>query len=164
MDLRIENVLRKSEWVARVSAVLHDALIERRDVSDVRSREFRLNVDRVCYERAERGRLLWSIPIWRYPSVSASLSIAPVERVEDARRQAKDIGEPELLLSLDIDARSNSLRLESSFGLIHVQLGLDACLSVSDTGTAAGGVAMRELIGRVIDPDLVAEVCAARVV
>jgi hypothetical protein len=47
---------------------LHDAYFKPEDiVFDTEKRCYTMDIERVCYERAERGKVLWIIPVVRYP-------------------------------------------------------------------------------------------------
>ena len=43
---------------------------------------FTIDLERVCYERAELGKVLWFIPVIRYPWILSRLTMTGVEDVE----------------------------------------------------------------------------------
>ena len=163
MNIKIKDVITKPEWIEKLGVFLHDSEIDRDRRWDKTQKEFEIAVTRIHYEGAQYRRLLWCIPIWRYHTISAKLVIAPVEDVSDKRREGRGVGEPELLLFIEL-LSERVLEIESSFGITRLTLGSGAYMEARDVGVPLPKARIINLFRRIVDPKLVEQISRASVV
>ena len=71
------------ENIPIMDGYLHDSYFKPKEMSfDEDKRCFAMNLERVCYEKAESGKVLWFIPVIRYPGILSRLTIYGVESME----------------------------------------------------------------------------------
>ncbi len=62
---------------------LHDSYFKPEDIEfDAKKRCFSINLERVYYERAKRGKFLWLIPVVRYPWIQSRVTIKGVSKMD----------------------------------------------------------------------------------
>ncbi len=127
MKIMNQKLRAKALDIPLLSDYLHDANISINDISyDEVSKKFKLSLQRIAYESGQEGKMLWLIPVTRYPIIESILSVLDVKKMEMKWLDGAfkdDAGYPHQLLEITLD--NSILSLSSDMFIIY--------LSVSDS-------------------------------
>jgi len=113
---------------------LHDSYFKPDDVVfDADKRCVAMDIERVFYEGAERGKVLWFIPVIRYPYIRSRIIMTGVEKTEQKRKNRGVDGPDGKHLLMDIEQKSeNTIELGSTHLRITLTVAPDFELTVVD--------------------------------
>ena len=90
-----------------LSGYLHDAYFKPEEIAfDATKQCFTMNLERVYYEGAERGKFLWLIPVVRYPWIQSHITMIGVQQMDRKWQDQGVDGPDDKQLLMDIEQRS----------------------------------------------------------
>ncbi|MCC6547947.1 hypothetical protein IT570_12345 [Candidatus Sumerlaeota bacterium] len=119
-----------------LSGYLHDALFVPCAVKhDAERQHLRVPLERICYERAERGRFLGLCPIVRFPWIESVLCFTAVRAVEEkwVKRRKRDPGERQMLLEMGC-LKSDVVAIEADELHLVVTVSPETTIGIDDIG------------------------------
>lgn len=97
---------------------LHDASFTPGGIAmDFQTERFSLDLERICYEKGEKGKALFLIPVIRCPWVASRLTVTGVLKVEEEWIDRKLDGPNDIHVLMDIEKKGNDTLEISSEGL-----------------------------------------------
>lgn len=113
---------------------LHDSYFKPEDIAfNADKRCFTMDIERVCYERAERGKVLFFIPVVRYPWIRSHITMTGVESVSQKRHDRGVDGPDKKQMLMGIEHKSdNNIALGSSHFKITLTIAPDFELTLVD--------------------------------
>lgn len=101
---------------------LHDAYFKPDDIAfNADKRCFTMDIERVCYERAMRGKVCFLIPVIRYPWIHSHITMNGVESVNQKWNDRGVDGPDNKQLLMDIENKSGNIIV---FGSTHLRITL----------------------------------------
>jgi hypothetical protein len=143
MELRAEGLEAIGAALPRLVEALHDADVADRPVLH-QGGVCELPLGRIGMERPTRRGWFLIFARTDYPAVPGLLRMEGVLELSDSRRAARDAGEPEILLSVDLDT-DGVLVIETDFGVLRARLAPDCVLEYRDTGPPGKRTALTDL-------------------
>lgn len=132
---RKKNMIKASlEDIPILDGYLHDSYFKPDEVKfDSDKRCFAMDLERVCYERADPGKVLWFIPVIRYPWILSHLTMRGVEEIEQKVVSSRLDGPDGKQQLMDIVQKSdNHIELGSHGTKITLTLSSDFVLTLED--------------------------------
>ena len=122
------------EGIPILGGYLHDSYFKPDEVMFAADKRcFTMELERVFYERAERGKVLWLIPVVRYPWIQSHLTMTGVDNVEQERKNKGVDGPDNKQLLMDITQKSDSIiELGSTHFRITLTIASDFALTIVD--------------------------------
>jgi len=120
--------------VPLLDGYLHDASFVPNDLEfDADAKTLRLPLDRICYEKAERRKVLLVFPVICFPGVECLLTITNVRDVVQNWKRGKPQDPDDLHTLLDLVHENHVLELRSDALVIRVTVSPDTGILLQDT-------------------------------
>jgi len=125
--------------VPLLAGYLHDAEFSVSDlVLDRERKTLALTLLRVCYEKPEKGRFLWVLPVIRHPWMKSRLTLTGVQSVAQQDLRGASQGEPCMLLDI-VQPAMTTLELQATTALIRAEVSSDTGILIEDLGEPREG-------------------------
>ena len=159
MQLTVRQVATKPEWLAKISAFLHDAGLSDPFTYDRATHTFRLPLGRIGYEFRQKRSALGFLTVWAMPFVPAILTVehADLDLTEEQPGAPEDIDQliaiemPDPTL-LELWARGDRE------GVIRLRCTADTSLTIADTGPAEARLAIRSFFTLIIPEQIIKDI------
>jgi len=112
---------------------LHDASFVPDDLRfDSDSRSVTLTLERICYERPERGKAMFIFNVIRFPWIESELTFSHVKGTEQkwSSGHLRQPGEQQMLL--DLESEANTIRLRSHALTLVITVEPDSVVTITD--------------------------------
>jgi hypothetical protein len=161
MQISIRDIGANAQWLAKISAFLHDASVPDPASYDRSRQIFRLALRRIGYEFGEKHQRGF-FTTWRMPYVPAVLTVTPVVLLTPEEEPTTGYDGDQLV---DIEMPTPvDLELTTREGAISLRCVGPTTLTVADTGPPEPRLAISDVGALILPPALIAEIINTSVV
>jgi len=164
MHFKIEKVLSKPDWVAKLSAFIHDAIVLGPVEYDPLARRVVLNIRRIGYEHRQEQKFIFGlVKKWRIPYVPATLVIQDVEEISSNSIQIEEPFDADGIYELALQSEASILEISTTHGNATLRISEISVIELTDVGEPDKSYAIHAFNNLIIKPELIDEIVNRKV-